>query len=488
MSSNNGQTAKGSLTYFLIPILLFLLCGKSISPIFAQKGRPLVLEFPLTIYGSNIQYIACDTLGLCVYYTITKEDICEFHLLHYDRNLQQSDHIKQTYPAEISIEAACYGDEEAVFILQNKIKKKKSSSGIILRYNCRHQKADTLTVDGLPAGDISQMKSTQELTIYSALSSNEKKSNLYYLARGSRRAEALQIPDATDYLVEDFAIDTIYRHIFVGLKSTLNNQAVIWLCETDYQSKPLFTSFLPDTLSYRCESLRMTQLDTGRWFLAGTYASRNQDITMGVYTLPFFETDNRSPRFDSLRFHPYSAVSVVAPNNSHYFHTNGRIVQDSSHVAFITETLTPEYHDRPVYNYGIMTYEYTFYGYRYSSADVYVFNHDGTERWYYNFAYDNILSQKISSYLNISLRPDQYLLYYTRGNSMVTMLTNAQDEILDSKETSNLFPQSTYSTYDYDGTRLKEWYGGYYLLSGYKRSTKSSQGGSTFFIHKLWYR
>jgi len=488
MSSNNGQTSYGGLTYFLIPILLFILCGTSPNPLSAQKGRPLVLDFPLSIYGNNIQYIACDTLGLCVYYTVEKSDSTEFHLLHYDRDLQQLNHISQTYPPDISIEAACYGDEETVLILQNKIKKKKSITGVLLRYNCRQKQSDTVTIVGLPTGDISQMRSTRELTLYSALSANKKQSNLYYLSRGDRYAHPLSIPEANDYFVEDFAIDTIFHHIFIGLKSSISGQDVVWLCETDYKRNPLFISELPDTLGYRCESLRMMQLDTGRWFLAGTFASRSQDVTMGVYTLPCFETDNRNPRFDSLRFHPYSAVSVVSPNNSHYYHTNGRIVRDSSRVAFITETMSPEYHDRPVYNYGIMTYEYTFYGYRYTSADVFVFNFDGTERWYYNFSYDNILSQNIGSYLNISLRPNQYLLYYTRGNSMVTMLTNDNDEILDSKETQNLFPESTYSPYNYEGTRLKEWYGGYYLLSGHKMSTKSSISGSTFFIHKLWYR
>ncbi|MBO4488796.1 MAG: hypothetical protein J5741_03950 [Bacteroidales bacterium] len=482
MHHQNSQAAWGGLTSFLAPCLL-LLCLAFSLPAEAQKGKPLVLDFPLDLYGEDLQHIPCDTLGLCVFHTLIHNDSCQFELLHYDCNLQQVGHIRLMTPLETTLEAACYGDGVLTVLFQNREKKRRSGHGVLLRYNCVQKKTDTLSIDGLAAGKVFSLERHPGLTLFTAARANNKGKDLYYLPEGSTHAQRLYIPDAIDYQIEDFGVDTVMHHVLAALRSTVNNQTLLWLCETDYDRNILFTAQLPDTLGHRCESLRMTLLDSSQWLLAGIYDSRANNVTMGVYTLPYHDM-----QFDSLSLHPYTTASIIAANNSQYYHTGGKIMRDTNGIVFITETLYPEYHDRPIYNYGIMTYEQSFYGYRYMSADVFIFQPDGSETWYYNFPYDNILSQQIGSYLNFSFLPDRYLLYYTRGNDLVTMLTNQNDDILDSKRTSNLFPTSASSPYSYEGTQMKPWYGGYYLLSGKKMSTRSSLGGSKYFIHKLWYR
>lgn len=483
MHLHNSQAAQSGLTSFLAPVLMLLLWAALSLPADAQRGRPLVLDFPLELYGEDLQHTPCDTFGLCVFHTLLKNDSCQFELLHYDRNLEQLGRARLIFAPDISLEAACYGDGELVILFQNKEKKRKTGNGIFLLYDCAKKTLDTLSVKGLAAGNVSRMAHSKELTLFSATRANNKHKDLYYLSKGATSALRLNIPDAIDYQIEDFGIDTAQRHVLAALRSTVNNQTMLWLCETNYQQDILFTTELPDTLGHRCESMRMALLDSSQWMLAGIYDSRANNVTMGVYTLPYHDM-----HFDSLSLHPYTTASIIAPNNGQYYHTGGKLSCDTNGIVFITETLYPEYHDRPVYNYGVMTYEQTFNGYRYMSADVFVFQPDGTETWYYNFPYDNILSQQIGSYLNFSFLQDNYLLYYTRGNELVTMLTNSNDEIIDSKRTSSLFPQTSNSTFTYTGTQMKPWYGGYYLLSGQKRSTRSSLGGSKYFIHKLWYR
>ncbi|MBO7491240.1 MAG: hypothetical protein J6T59_02245 [Bacteroidales bacterium] len=483
MHLHNSQAAKSGLTSFLAPVLMLLLWAALSLPADAQRGKPLVLDFPLELYGEDLQHTPCDTFGLCVFHSSSKNDSCLFELFHYDCNLEQTGHTRLLFAPETYLEAACYGDGELVILFQYKEKKKKTGSGFFLIYDCSKKQVDTLSVDGLAAGSVSRMSHNKDLTLFSATRSNNKHKDLYYLGKGATHAQRLNIPDVVDYQIEDFGIDTSQRHVLAALRSTVNNQTMIWLCETDYRQNILFTSDLPDTLGHRCESLRMLPLDSSQWFLAGIYESRANNVTMGVYTLPYHDM-----QFDSLSLHPYTTASIVTPNNGQYFHTGGKLTCDTNGIVFITETLYPEYHDRPVYNYGVMTYEQTFNGYRYTSADVFVFQPDGTETWYYNFPYDNILSQQLGSYLNFSFLQDRYLLYYVRGNELVTMLTNSNDEIIDSKRTSSLFPASANSPFTYNGTQMKQWYGGYYLLSGQRRSSRSSLGSSKYFIHKLWYR
>ncbi len=474
-------TSSANTRLLLIAVILaWLLPATSLQ---AQKGKPLAMEFSTDLYGDNITHMPCDSNGLCVFYLSGPEDSTSFNLLHFDRNFQQVHNLQFRIPIYQEMVSFTYDNNELVILFQEKIKKKKSELGTLLRYNCVSKVSDTLSVKGMPAGNIISIKSATPLLLFSAYSANNKQSNLYYLYQGDNFVHPLHIPDAIAYQVEDFGIDSAARHVLVALNSTLDNHPFIWLCETDYQQNILTLTELPDTLSYRCESLCMTHLNSCQWLLAGTYATRKNNATLGVYTLPY-----HMGTFDSLRLHPYAAISVVAPNNATYTHSPGKITRYGEQIAFITETFQPEYRDRPVYYYGVMTYEYSFYGYRYRNADVHVFNPDGTDAWYYNFPYDDILTQNTGTYLNIAFIRDMYLLYYTRSNNMTTMLTNANTDIIDSKRSSTIFPETPNSAISYDGTRITQWYGDYFLVSGYKRNTKSSRASTTYFIQKLWYR
>ncbi|MBO7445232.1 MAG: hypothetical protein J6T86_02350 [Bacteroidales bacterium] len=481
MYPNDGQAAPRSLTLFFA-LSLGLLCFLCLlpAPTQAQRGKPLMLEFPTNLYGDNIQHLACDTDGLCVFYSKDQEDSSFFHLLYYDRNFQLQHHLQYALSSELNLEAAAYGDKTIYFLFQNKIKKKRSDQGLLVRFDCAKRQTDSVSVNGLPSDGVHRMKASRSLILFSSIS-NGKRSNLYYLHAGSTLAIGLSIPDAISYEIEDFGLDTTRHHVLAALKSTPNNSTLIWLCETDYDRNIQHVTELPDTLQFRCESIRLALTDSGRWFLAGTYENLTNHVVEGVYTLPYHDGT-----FDSLRQHQYSAASIITNNNSPFLHTGGKIIPHGDRLAFITETVSPEYRDRPVYYYGVMTYEYSFTGYRYASSDVFVFDTTGQEEWYYNFHYEDILSQQVGSYLNLSFIGDHYLLYYTRGNELVTMLTNAQDEIIDSKRSSSLFPNSS-TSYSYDGTILKPWYGDYFLLSGQKYNAKSSRSNATYFIHKLWY-
>ncbi|MBR4135635.1 MAG: hypothetical protein IKU03_04395 [Bacteroidales bacterium] len=479
MYPHDGQAAWHNLTLFFTRALLLLCFCWGLSPALqAQKGKSLTLEFSSNQNIFDLQHLSCDTNGLCVYYYSITDLTHTFHLLHYDLNFQLLHHDTYDIAENFVVEGASYSQDEAVILLQKRVKNKRSGEGYLFRYNFRKQQSDSLHIHGLPTNGILRMKCAPGLILFSSTTSNTKHNNLYFLTGNSTTAQGLSIPDARGYDIEDFNIDTATRRVVVGLKSTVNNKSLVWLCETDYERNPLFIPELPDSLQYRCESLRMTLLEDGHWMLAGTYENRANDITEGVYTLPY-----RDHEFDSLKHHPYSTSSILASNNSTYSHTGGTIVADGNRIAFITETLNPEYRDRPVYYYGVMTYEYSFYGYRYANADIFLFDSTGTEVWYYTFPYDDILSQQVNSYLQLSFIQDNILLYYVRGTDMVTMLTNTHDDILDSKRETSLF-RNTGQYNDYSNVQLKRWHGDYYLLSGFK-SNKSS---GTYFIHKLWYR
>lgn len=464
----------------LIGILFCLAFGHS----HAQGDNPIRLEFPASQFSSELQYVLCDTSGLYILYPTYDIDTPVAHIVLYDVNLQKQKETSLRLPLQYIYMASTYHDGDLYVLFQEKIKKKKSPRGILLHLRPGFDGMDTLHIHNLPTEDIAHIKNYAQ-TIYFTCPTGKSSSNLFVLPSNRPYIHGLYLKDAPDYTIDDYAIDPAGERVFVCANIGSNSRNnVIWLCESTLEGDVTRMIDLPDTGSYRFQNARIALLDSGRLMIAGTYQLRKSsydNTATGIYTLIY---DNGE--FTNIELSTYDPP---AAGKTEVLYLPGRLFRDSSLVAFVTESFYPEYRYSTTYSYGVPTTEPIFMGYRFIDADVRIFDFKCHQIGNYDFPFDNMLLTNLTTHLRVTFSPDQILFYHIIGQTLTTMLTDKQLNVIDPIRSSTLFPQENHNTPMVYTTALYHWYSDYYLLSGYRfRNASNRNRNPVFFLNKLQYR
>lgn len=465
--------------------LVGLLLCLALQGLRAQGDRPIRLELPADKYSSELQCAICDTLGLCLIYPTFDIDTPVAHIDHYDVNLMPLEQHTLRLPVNYIYVASTYHAGDLFVLYQEKIKKKKTPSGVLLHVRPGSSLIDTLHIRNLPVNDITRFTCCSNTLLFTSPTGRES-SNLFYLPRHQSVVHGLFLKDAPDYSIDDFIADTVNQRIFVCANLASNSKDnVIWLCESDMSGEIQRIIDLPDTGIYRFQNARITLFDDKRLFIAGTYQIRKSspyNTATGVYALLY-----KDGTFTEPELHPYEPS---AAGKVEVLYLPGRLFRDSMHVALVTESFYPEYRYSTTYSYGVPTTEPIFMGYRFISADVRLFDADGHLAGTYDFPFDNMLVTNLTTHLRVAFSPGQILFYHILSQSLVTMLTDDELNVIDPIRAVEIFPQENRNTPMVYTTALYPWYKNYYLLSGYRfRNTGSTRNrNAVFFLNKLRYQ
>ena len=453
--------------------------------LFAQSDKPVRLEFPSEKYSTELQCVLCGTQGICLLYPSYKADTITSHIAHYDANLILVADTSLRLPIPYIYVASAYHDGGLYVLYQEKQKKKKSPAGLLLHWDIVTHRMDTMSVLNLPTDDITRLTAYNGTLLFTCPTGKDN-SNLFYLHTDQPFAGGLFLKDAPNYTIDDFWVDTLGQRVVTCANTASGTKDnVIWICESDLNGQVLHIVDMPDTGAYRFQNARITQVDTGRMLIAGTYQLRKGsqgNTATGVYSVIY---ENGS--FSEVGLYPYEPVKR---SQSEVLYLPGRLFRDSTHVAFVTESFYPEYRYSTTYSYGVPTTEPIFMGYRFLNAEVHIFDKEGHPAGKYSFPFDNMLVTNLTSHLRVAFTKAGILFYHLQNEYLVTMLTDRELNIIDPIRSTTLFPQQNKDTPMVYTTALWPWYDDYYLLSGYRfRNTGSTKTRKpVYFINKLRYQ
>lgn len=455
----------------------------------AQNGNPIQLEFPSTTYGNQLNHILCDRNGVCVLFESGTTDSITLHLEHYDVNFRPIRKQEIPLPANVVFVGATYDHGMAYILYQTKNKKKKENTGWLFSYNCQTQKVDSKEIHNMPEDDLKNLKSYQG-NLYFTCVKDKNNENFYSLNAKDTHVKELFLPNAPDYTINDYLIDTLNQRLMICINTSSNSRNnVIWLCEADLNGNKQFVVDLPDTGSVRFQNARIEQLSQHKFFLAGTYQGRKGAVgntAEGIYSTLY---ENRT--FSNTELSPYSKDFYVSDpyGRTEMLYLPGRMFLDSTRVAYVTEAFFPEYRYSTSYAYGMPTTEAIFVGYHFLFADVNIFDTTGTKIWGYHFPFDNTVVTNLTTHLRVAFLNNQVLFYYQMGQSLYTMLTDNEMNVVDPMRQSTVFPKNPNSNQTKLTTSLRPWYDDYFLLVGYRFAKRGSsrEKAPTYFLTKLRY-
>lgn len=443
------------------------------------------MEFSSSRYGSQFHNVLCDSLGTCVIYEKANADSKSLIIEHYSAEFQLKDkQIVGVSPTK-TYDGAIFHQGDVFVVLHDKNKKKKEKTGLLVQYHCQSQLIDTLSIGNLPTDDISHLTAYEgNLFFTSATSKNNE--NLFFLNPNSKYASALFLPNAPDYTIDDFVIDTVAQKVMICANTSSNSRNnVIWICETDLSGNILFVTDLPDTSDYRFQNARIVSMGQGRFFIAGTYQQRKSSLynTADGTFVTYYENH----RFTNTRRIEYSKRNHLydTEGRSELLYLPGKIFHDSTRYAFVSEAFYPEYRYSTTYSYGIPSTEAIFLGYNFLSAHVVIFDTIGELLWKYEFPFEKALVTNLTPHLRINFLDNHILMYYQIGQAIYTMLTDNAMEVVDPLREAALYPTTDNTTQKRVTTSLTHWYDDYYMLAGYRMSKDKAP---TFFLTKLRYR
>lgn len=453
--------------------------------LFAQSNKPVRLEFPSEQYSTELQCVLCDAQGLCLLYPTYEADTTIAHIAHYNTDLSLVADTFLRLPIHYIYIASAYNDGGLYVLYQEKLKKKKTPAGLLVHLDIVNHRTDTLHLRNLPTDDITRLRAYRGQLLFTC-STDKDNTNLFFMHSDQPFVQGLYLKDAPSYTIDDFWVDTLGQRIVTCANlSSSTKDNVIWVCESDLEGNVLRIVDMPDTGAYRFQNARITQVDTSRMLIAGTYQLRkgNQGNTAtGVYSVLY-----ENGAFSEVELQPYDPVTK---SQSEILYLPGRLFRDSTHVAFVTESFYPEYRYSTTYSYGVPTTEPIFMGYRFLNAEVHIFDKEGHLAGKYSFPFDNMLVTNLTSHLRVAFTKAGILFYHLQSEYLVTMLTDRELNVIDPIRSSALFPQQNKENPVVYTTALWPWYEDYYLLSGYRfRNTGSTKTRRpVYFINKLRYQ
>ncbi len=362
---------------------------------------------------------------------------------------------------------------------------------MLISYDLQKKEIDTLSLTHLPLNDINKFTAKNGCFLFTSPTPHDN-SNIYFLAKGSHSPHALYLHNAPEYSIDDFLSDTLCnKHLVCLNTSAKTKDNVLWLCETTIDGEPIRYKDLPDTGDFRFQNARIAQLDTGVYLLSGTYQLRKSGLgntATGIYSLLY-----QNGQFSTPQLFPFNIIDVE--NAKHTRSDNdfdellylvSKIYTDGHHYALVAEGFYPEYRYSTTYMYGVPSTEPVFVGYRFTGAEVMLFDKMGNKIWNYNFPF-NLLVSNLTTHLRVAYPNNQILLFYMQDKNIVTMLTDCELSIIDPIRSNPLLPSENNNPQSITTTGLSPWYDNYYILSGYQFKTGKSKS-PVFFLNKLKYQ
>ena len=464
---------------FLFPFILLLISATSL----AQSGQPLRLELPATQYSDELKRVLCDSDGVCILYPSYKPDSITCHFAQYNTQLESIFDFKFTLTDEYDFSTAAYKNGTVGILYQQKNKKKFGTKGFLVRYDCRTHQWTKTAVHQLPPREIQRFALTSKGCVFVS-ETDKRQSNLFTINFNDTVVQALTLPNAPNYIVNDYLEDTAQGHLIVMLNTKPHtSDNVLWLCECDLDGNAQYVIDLPDTGTVRFDNAHIAPLDSARILILGLYVSRTSN-EQGSYSLIY---GNR--HFSTPRLFPAQSAQLTTSLNNEVSTLQGPIFYHNGQYAFVQETFYPEYQHTTTYEFGVPTTEPTFIGYRFLNANVALYDTSGLQLWNYQFPFDNLLVTNLTAHLRVNFGNENILFYYLIGQQLCTMLTNKELQIIDPIRNTTLFANENRSGQMIYTTSLLPWYGPYFMLTGYRFNAKKGKGSTpVYFMHKLEYR
>ncbi len=155
------------------------------------------------------------------------------------------------------------------------------------------------------------------------------------------------------------------------------------------------------------------------------------------------------------------------------------------------QSRSPFYQRNPYNHYGNMSLE----GYRYTHAVVIGFDNNGKLLWDNSFEINDVLSQSLDQYVNVSIEEDKIVLLYLHENTIRSKIIRGA-EVIEGKSFDNIklnFQDDVVNNKTAELNGLEKWYDDKFFAYGVQRIKNLRDTGvklnrKVFFINKLVYQ
>ena len=473
----------------------------------AQHDAPVRIELETLKDHQDFHYNAAGKRGVFVAYEGTSQnpDSSEWVCLHYDTNLYKDYHFIVTLPAYTTYAGSAVTESYYYLLLQKSFPKKEPVQTFLITVDLSTNLYKTEFIPDFHNGNINHIYAVDNHIVAIASTANKQDSIYFYHCMD---ADALSLGDIFPYTMEFCVADTFNLRWLFGLKEFKGNtDGEIFLCQYDYYGKKVnvrsFLSASPSKGDYIYNSARAIVLNQDSVLIMGTFNTlqdrSSTHLHSGVYTILEHHLD-----LDTARFYNYTnlkaarngSVKSSADNNLNLQLLIGNTGHNESQYSFITEVYYPEY------NYNYTTYhdyyggytsvpQQTFAGFRFVNAYITTFDRNGKLLWDNYLPFSNIITQQPYNRVCVHYTGEDAIIFYPKANHVFYTMVNGYEVI----EKSNSFSIETnqpreFVDYNID-TRLENWYGNYYLASGYQYIVNKAKGGKAkrfvFFLNKIQY-
>jgi hypothetical protein len=488
--------------------LFFILGFLIYSLLYGQADLPLRVELELAKDAEDYNCAAIGKNGVVVFYegNLISPDSTDWYFISYDTNLNKNNNYAIPMPVNLRLVNSFYTEEHLYILFQQYEQKKVLPKTFMVDFDVSEKKIASYEIVSLHDQNIFDLKVVENNIL---IFSNENTSNYIYVYEVENKLlTSPQFTDGKITSVEFCEIDTFQHVLYWGIVATNTAKiSSLTLFITDYKGKIIRNINFPSYSGYYYNSARMALADSAHAIIIGTYKNEKDKYSgnsnSGVYTIPFIGNRMGDPQF-----YNYSAIKSkdslnlvkIKEKNLNLQVLIGPVFHNDKQFAFVTELFYPEYNYNSSnntfdsYNYGstYMPASTSFAGYRYINAFITTFDKNGNLLWDNYLPFSNILTFRLAQRVSVFFIDQDAVIYYPYNSYLTSTMVNGY-EIKEPLTTIELESRNKRDNVDYSrNPRIENWYGNYFLFSGYQFIKNNSQSAKSkryvFFLNKLLYK
>ena len=514
----------------IIPLIILLVCflGSSEQALAQRKGL-LRVELNANLDMENYNIVPCGENGLLVFFESEKRgggiDTRIWHFAFYSKNMQQQWLADTALITGVKFKAFVHGDNNTYLLFMDVDKQKSQHNIQILKIDYHINKLELFNASGPEKSEPVHFSLHHENAII-AFNNSRFEPSLQFIDLLSGSSKQIKPEIEGLNIIQDIHYDTEDDKIFVIVENYLGKkQNAILILQLDkagqhentYKINPAMEKKVMneariaysagDTLlimgTYSNDASRVSDNDdeTGPE-TAGFFVTRfegEKEVYINYYNFLEFEEMFRSlssKTIADLRKKAEKQKSKGEEYSLEYTLLLHDVIPFKGNFVLLAEAYYPEY--RTVTN---MYYDYygrpipqtytVFDGYNYISGLVGAFSADGKLVWNDGVEIRDILTFKLSRYMETFVKQDELAFFYSSQNKLYYQIASADEE---ENKLQNIAIESKYKgdkLMEDLGSKMMHWYGSYFICYGYQKIKNNRISGgkrTVFYFNKLAFK
>ncbi|MDL2296562.1 hypothetical protein LJC37_01260 [Bacteroidales bacterium OttesenSCG-928-E04] len=464
------------------------------------------VEIELPRDATDYKTIPVGENGVIIFYEGqgTHIDSATWVFIQYDTNLvKQKSHVIKT-PANLVYNIATHEGEKMHLFLLDKFQKKTTLNSYFLTLNFATGEYNLATIEGFYDENINFAKKVNDN--FFLISYLKRNYDVYHYDAKLNQIHTLKFGKEYIQSIEFCEVDTFMRRISWGMVLELSsNNTVMHYIETDYSGSIISKLPFPRYTGYSYMTARMMIIDSTQSLVIGTYIDdedkRKSLLPTGIYTMRMIDHTLQDPDFfsDTQIKSNDSTVAKPVKKDQNLQALVGNIKRTNGNYTLVTEIFYPEY-EYTSSNYGYDPFYYgtrstpttNFLGYRFLHANIITFDENGQLIWSQHMPFRNVLTLNLFPRISTFQFENNTVIYYIFNATLSYMMVN-RHTVIEPVTSKNIILSNSNEAVDYSrNVQINNWYGNYFLVSGYQNLKGKSRSSKTkryvFYMNKMEYR